>query len=727
MFGYITVFLGQPIGGVLSMLAVGKTHLVKFGNLAALVCAVGTFGLIAESGDLFANEGPAGRPPAVPLVVHDPYFSIWSFTDYLAEDWPRHWTGRIHALCSLIRIDGKAYRLMGTPQLDIPALPQKNLTVLPTRTIYEWETPQIGVRLTFLTPVLPHDLNLLSRPVTYLIWEVWSRDGASHEVELYYDNSAELAVNTPDQVVIWERGQAGSLVWMRIGTLEQPILQKKGDDLRIDWGYAYTAAPQSEDLRTVMTDHETARRGFVQSGTVPGRDDPPEPRAAQDRWPVAACAWRLGSVGAQPQSRHVLLAYDDILSIEYLGQRLRPYWRKYFAHIGDVLVQAEKDLPRLLDACEEFDRNLMKDAEKIGGRGYANLIAMAYRHTLGAHKLTLGPQGEPMLFSKECFSNGCIATVDVTYPASPFFMLFNNELLKATLTPVLEYAASPRWKFPFAPHDLGTYPLANGQVYGGGETSEEHQMPVEESANLLILACVVSRLDGNTHYAEKYWPLLQRWAEYLEEKGFDPENQLCTDDFTGPLAHNCNLSVKATLALACYADMCHRAGKEEPSAKYRKLAEDFAAKWIQAADDGDHYRLAFDKPGTWSQKYNLVWDKLLNLNVFPGEVRQKEVAFYKRQLQPYGLPLDNRALFTKTDWTVWTATLADSREDFDALMNPLYRFIDETPDRVPLTDWYWTNNARLRGFRARPVIGGVFIKFLEYPDLWKKWSTTAEQ
>ncbi|MGQ9771828.1 MAG: glutaminase domain-containing protein [Thermogutta sp.] len=674
-----------------------------------------------------ANDGPAGRPPAVPLVVHDPYFSIWSFGDLLAKDWPRHWTGRIHALCSLIRIDGKPYRLMGTAPTDIPPLEQTSLEVTPTSTTYTWRSQEVEVQLRFLTPVLPDDLAVLSRPLSYLIWHVRSLDGKKRTVDIYFDVTGEIAVNEPEQKVVWSRGQAGDLDWLRIGTTDQKILGKKGDDLRIDWGYAYVAVQRHAQTTMVVSDHETARNQFCNNGRIPRRDDSNKPRPANDRWPVLALMHSGQLTVEESLTWKAMLAYDDLFSIEYMGQKLRPYWRKQFTSILDLLISAHEEFPDLLQRCHAFDRELLGDAQKLGGTGYANLIAISYRHTLGAHKLVEGPQGEPMLFSKECFSNGCIGTVDVIYPAAPIFMLFNNTLLKASVVPVLDYAAGPRWKFPFAPHDLGTYPLANGQVYGGGEASEKDQMPVEESANMLIMVYAISRLDGNPAFAQQYGQLLDRWARYLEEKGFDPENQLCTDDFTGPLAHNCNLSVKAALALACYAEICRMMGKAEEATKYRKLAEEFAAKWVEAADDGDHYRLAFDKPGTWSQKYNLVWDKLFNLNIFPQQVRQKEIAFYKRQLQPYGLPLDNRALFTKTDWEVWTATLADSREDFDALMQPLYRFVDETPDRVPLTDWYWTHDAKLRGFRARPVIGGVFIKFLESPELWQKWASRPGQ
>jgi len=140
---------------------------------------------------------------------------------------------------------------------------------------------------------------------------------------------------------------------------------------------------------------------------------------------------------------------------------------------------------------------------------------------------------------KRTSGNGSIDTVDVTYPSAPFFFLFNPRLLKridANLRvrglralAVAVRSARPRH-----------LPLANGQTYGGGEKSQENQMPVEESGNMLIMTAALAKIDGNADYARQYWPLLTKWAEYLRDKGMDPENQLSTDDFAGHLAHNAN-------------------------------------------------------------------------------------------------------------------------------------------------------------------------------------------
>ena len=682
--------------------------------------------LLAAAAASWAQAPAPLRPPAVPLVTHDPYFSVWSMTDRLADERTKHWTGAAHGMVGMARVDGRAFRLMGQSNNPMPEpMRQTRLEVMPTRTLYEFEGGGIRLSLTFMSPLLPDDLDVMSRPVTYLTWEARATDGRAHEVSVYFDCTAEFAVNTTDQKVNWTRARVGDLRALSLGSQQQTVLDKSGDDLRIDWGHLYLVVPPPGAASDVAAWNQAARRGFAASGALPEADDLNRPRAAKDQLPALAAVLDLGAVGAAPVARHLFVAYDDLYSVEYFNRRLRPYWRRGGAGAEELLRWAARDYAALKERCERFDAELMADLRAAGGEEYARLAALAFRQTVAAHKLAADWDGTPLFFSKENFSNGSIGTVDVTYPSSPFFLLFNPQLLKAQIRPVLDYAGSARWRFPFAPHDLGTYPLANGQTYGGGEKTEENQMPVEESGNMLLMAAALARAEGDAKFAARYWPLLTKWAEYLREKGMDPENQLSTDDFAGHLAHNTNLSLKAILALGAYASLCDALGKRAEAADYRRTARGMAERWVKMADDGDHYRLAFDKPGTWSQKYNLVWDGLLGLGLFPAQVARKELAFYKRKQNAYGLPLDNRAAYTKLDWVVWTATLAESAEDFKALVAPAYRFAHESPSRVPLTDWYSTLDGKQVGFQARSVVGGVYVKMLADPALWKKWSARA--
>ncbi|MCC6677402.1 MAG: DUF4965 domain-containing protein [Phycisphaerales bacterium] len=660
------------------------------------------------------HEPGAFRPPAIPLITHDPYLSVWSVSDALPGNWPRHWTGAVQGMAGLIRVDGKTYRFCGTPSRDWPAAEQLSVDVLPTRTIYRFRAGPADLTVTFLSPLLPDDADLLSRPISTVTVEVASNQPDPHEASIYLDVTGEWAVHTADQPVRWSRARAPDLHILSLWCEDQPVLKRAGDDVRIDWGTLYFAAEDSPRTSSVIAGHDTARRAFAASGGLPAADDLRAPRPANDDWPVLAAAADLGNI-AKTQRFTFYVGYDDRYSIEYHKRAVRPYWRRAGAEFSDILTAAVTHRAEIDERARAFDEKLMADLTRAGGEKYARLAALAYRQTMAAHKIVADIDGTMLMFSKENFCNGCIGTVDVFFPSAPFFLYFNPELLEAQVRPIMDYAASPRWKFPFAPHDLGTYPHANGQVYGGGEKTEENQMPIEECGNMLILLDAIAMKRGNADFAAEWWPTVTKWANYLEQFGLDPANQLCTDDFAGHLAHNANLSIKAIIGLGAYADLCKRLGKSEDAAKFRATAERFAKEWVKLADDGDHFRLAFDKPGTWSQKYNLLWDRLLGLNLFPAEIARKELAYYKTRLNKYGLPLDSRETYAKLDFAAWVAAMAESRADFEAFMNPLYDFANDSKDRVPLTDWYSTTDARCIGFRARSVVGGIYAPMLVGP------------
>jgi hypothetical protein len=583
---------------------------------------------------------------------------------------------------------------------------QNSVSLSATQTHYSFTAGPVNLDVQFVAPLLPNDLDLLSRPIDYINYQVTSNDGAKHNVQLYFEITPQWAVNDVSQEVQVNKGETGNIDYVKAGTTEQPILKKKGDNVRIDWGYVYLAAGKSENSSVALGNYFETKTAFAENGKVPSGQN--ELTAKMNRsMPAMACVENLGQVSQKTSDGYVMIGYNDIESIQYFGTNLKAWW----THNGtitfnDALQSAAKEHDQVIESCDQFDNKLWKETLVAGGKKYADLCVLAYRQSIAAHKLVKDPNGNILFLSKENFSNGSIGTVDVTYPSAPLFLYYNPELLKGMLNPIFYYSESGKWTKPFAAHDVGTYPKANGQTYGG-------DMPVEECGNMIILTTAIGRMEGNADYAAKHWKVLTTWANYLLENGLDPENQLCTDDFAGHFAHNTNLSVKAIMGIEGYGKLAEMLGKTDIAKKYTSAAKKMAQRWQAMANDGDHYRLTFDKPGTWSQKYNLVWDKLLEFNIFPKEVAKKEIAYYLTKQNQYGLPLDNRKTYTKADWIVWTATLADNQGDFEQFTDRLHRFVTETPDRVPMTDWYETTNARQVGFQARSVVGGYFIKMLE--------------
>lgn len=581
---------------------------------------------------------------------------------------------------------------------------QNSVEVKATQTVYHFTCGKADLQLQFTSPLLLDSLNLLSRPISYISYHVQSNDGHLHKVQFYLGVSTDLAVNIPSQEVTAQQLTSGNLSLLKAGTIAQPVLQKRGDDLRIDWGYLYVAAKAAEKpQQTISAAGESVKdllAGKIKKMT-----------SMQGQHLLLNTVISLGNVGNKGVDRFVLIGYDDLYAIQYFKQNLKAWWKlKPGATIEKELSAAATDYTQIMRLCEKTNEKIRTDAIAVGGNTYANICVAAYRQSISAHKLVKSPQGDLLFLSKENFSNGCINTVDVTYPSAPLYLAYNPELMKGMLNGIFYFSESGKYTQPYAAHDLGTYPLANGQKYGEG-------MPVEESGNMLILTAAIAKADGNADYARKHWKTLTTWAEYLSKEGFDPANQLCTDDFAGHLARNANLSVKAIVGLGCYAMLADKLGEKIVAEKYRSSAKEMAGKWMQLAGTGDHFSLTFNDKNTWSQKYNMVWDKILGLDLFPKEVYDKEVKFYLTKQNAYGLPLDSRKTYTKSDWVLWTATLANNQQDFEALIDPIYKYLLETPTRVPISDWHETTDGKHIGFQARSVVGGYFIKMLE--NRWK--------
>ena len=626
------------------------------------------------------------RPPAIPIISIDPYFTVWSPSNNLYDSDLQHWSAKPNTIKGTVTVDGDEMRFMGTG--EAPAMKQTEFNMTAAVTSYTFECDRISLELSFFSTPFTDDLYRLSRPVSYMTAKYSAKDGKAHSVKLNIALSEELCIDLKGAEAVETAKVAlpcGSPA-IRMGSVAQRVLWRSGDDLRIDWGYVYLATSNKRALAEAKTADEMT---YI-SLSLPMTAD---------------------------KNEVIAFAYDDIHSFNYFGHDCDAYWKSVTPTIESAISEALGEVDETLKKCNSMSISLYERAQKCGGEKYADLINLAYRQFLAAHKLAIDDNGELIYVSKECFSGGHSCTVDVTYPASPFMLLFNTELLKATLRPIFRFAASEKWKYDFAPHDAGSYPILGTQRYGlreGGVLLLEMQMPVEECGNILILMRNIILFEGNADFVTPHMEILSKWVKYLVKYGNDPENQLCSDDFAGHMPHNCNLALKAIMGIAAYALILKEYGDSSGHDEYMSLAREMAKSWVERAKNADgSFRLAFDQPETRGMKYNMIWDKLWRTELFPREVYESEISICKQHMNPYGLPFDSLHTYTKSDWLVWTALLSSTKEDFEEMIAPLWLSYHLSLSRVPMNDFYDTVTSLAMDCRHRSVVGGIFIKMLE--------------
>lgn len=652
------------------------------------------------------------RVPCVPLITFDPYISLWSPADALHQADTIHWTGAAKRVEGHLTIDGVQYTVMGRSRGN--ALEQVGLEVKATTTRYRFEDAGVRLDIAFITPLLPDDLDMISRPCAYIDYTVQSIDGFAHTGELRFSFHAELCYDgTVPKAMIGDAHQYTEMDVAWMGRARQMPLSHSGDLIAIDWGYLYLAAGPDAGTR-VDCDLRLSGPGTQLTSSFP------------------FCT------AAGPVSSGFVVGYDDIASINYFGDLKKGWWARNGASIIDALRDALAQHAELSARCDAFDERLQADAEAAAGPEYADLCALAWRQVIAGHKLIADNAGQPVFISKECNSSACAATVDVSYPSVPMLLVYAPALVRAMLRPVLAFSDMPVWTYDFAPHDVGRYPYVTGQTYGAEPHApyegtrintvyppyylypgsarpfrDEMQMPLEECGNMLLMAAALTLVEDDAGFVMPWFHLWERWARYLDAHGGDPREQLCTDDFAGHWAHNVNLSGKAVLGLEAYSILLGRAGRHAEAEQWHKRAEDMASEWQRRAAADGHTTLALGAIDTWSLKYNLIWDLLFQSNLFPQELLENEVRWYLSQRNTYGVPLDCRSSYTKSDWILWAASLTEDAEAARTLIGDVARFVRETPDRVPFSDWYDTRSARYVLFRNRTVQGGVFMPLLK--------------
>lgn len=647
------------------------------------------------------------KAAAIPLFTHDPYFSIWSISDFLNDSDPVHWTKRRQKMNGYLVIDGIPYCFLGECRF-FQKLHQTEVYVTATSTQYVFEHEKASFTITFTSPLLLDDPVLVSRPCSYVNMSVVLKIPSS--ISIIFQLSADLVGETPGKTI----GGSNTYSDFRfafMGKAFQHPLGHSGDHTSIDWGYLYLASDSSDVSVSYSSDSESLQ------GVARLLSPDMTKHTASVNW---------------------IVAYDDLLSICYFGEWKKAYWTTRYHSILDAIDAGFSEYDEIMNRCKLLDSQLEKDAFQSGGADYSFLCCMSYRHAIAAHKLIADENGELLFLSKENDSNGCIGTVDVAYPSAPLFLLYNPELLKGMLRPIFRFAKCPVWKYDFAPHDIGRYPYANGQVYGLSKNTDslfvmdnhaiypffyqfpeecdiydpDEQMPTEECGNMIILTAAICLYEKSAAFALPYNKLLKQWTNYLIEYGTNPNKQLCTDDFAGHLAHNTNLSLKAILGIEGYAQISRLQGRQEDYENYHAQALEMAHNWEESAITGTYYKLAFDHENSWSLKYNLVWDKLFNSHLFSKEVYEKELLHYFSKQNAYGVPLDCRATYTKSDWILWCASLTPDPSKRHTFIAPVAEYLKTTTSRVPFSDWYDTVSGEYCQFMARSVQGGIFMPML---------------
>ncbi len=660
---------------------------------------------------------------AYPLFVKDTYFSIWADNEEINKHNPIYWVGNKKVMRAYIETDGKKLVFFGEGGNE---LVQTSIKTEGYSTVCLFESETLDLKVEFLSPLFIDDLEMLSRPVCYLRYEILPKKRIK-QAKIVFELEERIAYDTTLDERRKERVHGAVLAFEKfetayVGLERQMLLSACNDSVGADWGYWYVSGDNC------YIKEENNRKFAVGENYFPS-----------------------GFVTGEKTEGFFMLGFDDIIALNYFGRPLVGYYFRNGKTITDALEEAYLDAYQTFARAENY-KSIYNQEWLSHGENYAKLCHASLIQTLGAHKLAYDYQtGKTLFISREHSSAGCAGTLDVSYPSAPLFLRYNPELLRGMLEPIFAFAKTKVWENkPFAPHDVGMYPLCYGEFYSlkneGGKYVDgiacmpwdsdlrhvtlpkiyqvkkdmdyyamHRAMPVEESSNILLLAYSAYLEDGKTELLQEYYQIMKGWADYLVENGKSPSSQLCTDDFCGRKDKNINLTIKAVLGLYAFAKICKTVGKD--GSFYEKTAKELASFVEMFCKEKPYMPATFaDEHDSYSLKYNLIFDIYFRSNLFSKETFAKEVECYRSRMQPYGVKLysEMKVDSTKSDWMVWVACFSLDNSYREEIYTSIIRSMQDTKTRVPFSDWYGVTDAEPCEcvFRARSVQGGLFMPLI---------------
>ncbi|KAI1082170.1 DUF1793-domain-containing protein [Whalleya microplaca] len=708
------------------------------------------------------------RPPAVPLAVRSPYTSAWTSTQYNAPLNGRStifWPGNSLGWEGIVVVDGNSYEYMGAVIDDYPELANFNSSK-PQEVKFDSQYSNftflagpVTITASFFSPVTPRDVCRSSIPLSYLTTSVRSNDGQPHHIQFYSD--VDIAWIGPDNEfdVVNDIYKGGSPIDGTGNVTDSPaelfswILQKgkpylfgESSDFP-QWGnFSYTTSPMGAASFTYQKGPATSVRfGFVNNPVLNNNNGGPATRGFGSSVPVYAFSHDMGTV-LETSVRYTIGSIQNPV-IKYLHKggvsNLAPWWLTCYGEMHDMIHFHWDDFTVAQKLGNQFEARLREDFvfDSTNAYGYLDpanatgvavpfvsepdsyyaIVALSARQVMGSYVYATPPSAtntsepvadptEPFMFQKEISSNGNIQTVDVLYPATPFFLYANPELLKYTLQPLFEFQEGGFYPSGYCIHDLGThFPNATGHVEG-----DDEYMPVEESGNFILMSYAYYKFTGDVGWLTSHYELLKRFTQYLIEFSLVPASQLSTDDFAGPLVNQTNLAIKGIVGLQAMSAISRLAGNTYDALNFSITATSYYAQWEDLAIDpaARHTLLAYQWRSSWGLLYNVYFDKLLNLGLVSPALYEMQSEWYASVSQVFGVPLDSRNHYTKSDWQLWTAATCGARTR-RLFVDAMAYWLNTTSTDLPFTDLYETVASGhfpvdTATFKARPAVGGHF-------------------